>query len=159
MAADGRFGGHYGVGAHRRVWARFAACASATTTPCGTTIGADADHSCATSSMKGSIAIDGISLTVARLTDADFAVSIIPHTRAETTLSLKRVGDEVNLETDMVGKYVERFLGAPLPPPSATVRERRYHPSISDSAWILNEGAPHGREQVIPVQHDRRGAG
>lgn len=71
--------------------------------------------------MKGSIAIDGISLTVARLTDADFAVSIIPHTRAETTLSLKRVGDEVNLETDMVGKYVERFLGAPLPPPSATV--------------------------------------
>ena len=69
---------------------------------------------------KGSITIDGISLTVARLTDADFAVSIIPHTRAETTLSLKRVGDEVNLETDMVGKYVERFLGAPLPPPSAT---------------------------------------
>lgn len=65
--------------------------------------------------MKGSIAIDGISLTVARLTDADFAVSIIPHTRAETTLSLKRVGDEVNLETDMVGKYVERFLAPPSP--------------------------------------------
>ena len=69
---------------------------------------------------KGSIAIDGISLTVARLTAAAFAVSIIPHTRAETTRSLKRGGDEVNLETDMVGKYGERFLGAPLPPPSAT---------------------------------------
>lgn len=60
---------------------------------------------------KGSIAIDGISLTVAKLDDESFSVSIIPHTGAETTLLKKSVGDIVNLENDIVGKYVERPLG------------------------------------------------
>ena len=59
---------------------------------------------------KGSIAIDGISLTVARVDDKSFAVSVIPHTGANTTLLEKKPGDTVNLETDMVGKYVEKLL-------------------------------------------------
>ena len=59
---------------------------------------------------KGSIAIDGISLTIARITEKDFAVSIIPHTGGNTILSQKKVGDKVNLENDIIGKYVQRFL-------------------------------------------------
>ena len=59
---------------------------------------------------KGSVTIDGISLTVARVTDRDFAVSVIPHTSAVTTLGQKRSGDPVNLETDILGKYVEKLL-------------------------------------------------
>ena len=61
---------------------------------------------------KGSIAIDGISLTVAKLEAARFAVSIIPHTGEETTLLEKKVGDKVNLENDIVGKYVQRLLSS-----------------------------------------------
>ncbi len=60
---------------------------------------------------KGSIAIDGISLTVTQVTDTSFSVSLIPHTAKETTLGFKDVGDSVNLETDIIGKYVERMLG------------------------------------------------
>lgn len=60
---------------------------------------------------KGSIAIDGISLTVTEVTDISFSVSLIPHTAKETTLGIKKVGDKVNLETDIIGKYVERMLG------------------------------------------------
>lgn len=59
---------------------------------------------------KGSIAIDGISLTVASLGKQDFSVSVIPHTAAHTTLSQRRAGDTVNLENDCIGKYVERLL-------------------------------------------------
>lgn len=59
---------------------------------------------------KGSVAIDGISLTVAKLTDSSFAVSVIPHTGEETTLLNKKTGDIVNLENDIVGKYVERLM-------------------------------------------------
>lgn len=59
---------------------------------------------------KGSIAIDGISLTVAKLTDDSFSVSVIPHTGEETTLLAKKPGDIVNLENDIVGKYVERLM-------------------------------------------------
>lgn len=59
---------------------------------------------------KGSIAIDGISLTVARVERDNFSVSIIPHTSEETILSEKKLGDTVNLENDIIGKYVERFL-------------------------------------------------
>ena len=64
---------------------------------------------------KGSIAIDGISLTVAKVGMADFAVSIIPHTSSHTALLKKRTGDVVNLENDIVGKYVERLLGRKVP--------------------------------------------
>lgn len=59
---------------------------------------------------KGSICIDGISLTVAEVAKRDFKVSVIPHTAKETTLLIKKVGDLVNLENDIVGKYVQRLL-------------------------------------------------
>lgn len=58
---------------------------------------------------KGSIAIDGISLTVAYVDERVFKVSIIPHTGAETTLLKKKIGDIVNLECDIVGKYIEKL--------------------------------------------------
>ena len=59
---------------------------------------------------KGSIAIDGISLTVAKVTDDSFSVSIIPHTASVTILGTKKTGDIVNLENDIVGKYVEKLM-------------------------------------------------
>ena len=59
---------------------------------------------------KGSVAIDGISLTVAKVTDTTFSVSLIPHTAKETLLGHKKAGDTVNLENDVVGKYIEHFL-------------------------------------------------
>jgi riboflavin synthase len=59
---------------------------------------------------RGSIAIDGISLTVARETKNQFTVAIIPYTRDHTNLRAKKAGDSVNLEFDMLGKYVVRFL-------------------------------------------------
>jgi riboflavin synthase len=61
---------------------------------------------------KGSITVDGVSLTVASVTDDAFSVSLIPTTLALTTLGHKRVGDVVNLEVDVIAKYVERLLGA-----------------------------------------------
>lgn len=60
---------------------------------------------------KGSVAIDGISLTVAVVSDGFFKVSVIPHTQNETTLLMKKTGDSVNLECDIIGKYVEKMLG------------------------------------------------
>lgn len=62
---------------------------------------------------KGSITIDGISLTVASVTEKEFQVSIIPHTQANTILADRVVGDLVNLETDIIGKYVEKLLTGP----------------------------------------------
>ena len=58
---------------------------------------------------KGSIAIDGISLTVAKVGSNNFSVSVIPHTSKVTSLSQKGIGALVNLENDMIGKYIERF--------------------------------------------------
>jgi riboflavin synthase len=60
---------------------------------------------------KGSITIDGISLTVNRVDDYSFAVALIPHTVDKTTLASRRIGDKVNLEVDVIGKYVEKLLG------------------------------------------------
>ena len=60
---------------------------------------------------KGSITIQGVSLTVARVDDRSFAVSLIPHTQAATTLHQAHVGDRVNLENDIIAKYVEKLLG------------------------------------------------
>ena len=107
MPADGRFGGHIvaghvdGIGTIRNitrdetaVWYQIAA----------------APDVLRYIVEKGSITIDGISLTVARVSDADFSVSIIPHTQANTILADKKVGDVVNLETDIIGKYVEKLL-------------------------------------------------
>jgi riboflavin synthase len=59
---------------------------------------------------KGSVAIDGISLTVNEAGADSFSVNIIPHTAAQTTLNHKRVGDEVNIETDLICRYLERLL-------------------------------------------------
>lgn len=61
---------------------------------------------------KGSIAIDGVSLTVAYVDDRVFKVSIIPHTKDATTLLRKKAGTEVNLECDMIGKYIEKLMGS-----------------------------------------------
>ncbi len=59
---------------------------------------------------KGSLAVDGISLTVAEVTETDFTLSLIPHTVANTTLGFKKTGQTVNIEVDMIGKYVEKLL-------------------------------------------------
>lgn len=61
---------------------------------------------------KGSVALDGISLTVATVTAADFTVSLIPHTREVTNLRAKRTGSRLNIETDIIGKYVEKLMAA-----------------------------------------------
>lgn len=108
MAADGRFGGHIvsghidGTGkikTYRKeenaVWVEIE------TTPEVLRLIVE----------KGSICIDGISLTVASVSHTGFQVSVIPHTGEETTLLKKRPGDLVNLENDVVGKYVEKLLG------------------------------------------------
>ena len=60
---------------------------------------------------KGSVALDGISLTVARVGTTDFTVSLIPHTRTVTNLGAKRVGSPLNIETDILGKYALKLLG------------------------------------------------
>ena len=59
---------------------------------------------------KGSVTIDGISMTLNEVTDHTFTLCVIPHTTKITTLGLKQVGDHVNLESDLIGKYVERLL-------------------------------------------------
>jgi riboflavin synthase len=59
---------------------------------------------------KGSIAVDGVSLTVNRCEASEFSVAVIPHTWEKTNLRAKRIDDRVNLETDLIGKYVERLL-------------------------------------------------
>jgi riboflavin synthase len=61
---------------------------------------------------KGSIAVDGISLTVAGVKRGGFRIWIIPHTFEVTSLRARKVGDAVNLETDLIGKYVEKFISA-----------------------------------------------
>ena len=107
MAADGRFGGHIvsghidGTGTiieyrkeNNATWVRIAAS--------GEILNLIVE--------KGSVAVDGISLTVASVSDTDFQVSVIPHTGSETTLLSKKTGDIVNLENDIIGKYVQKLL-------------------------------------------------
>ena len=74
---------------------------------------------------KGSVAIDGISLTVAAVGEREFSISAIPHTVRQTVLHHRRKGDLVNLETDIIGKYIEKLLqpGAPQPKESAITRD------------------------------------
>ena len=119
MAANGRFGGHIvaghvdGLGTVRRIekddnaiWFTIAA---------GPEILRYVVE-------KGSITIDGISLTVARVDADSFAISAIPHTVAVTVLADRKVGDPVNLETDIIGKYVEKLLRpAPEAPQQASI--------------------------------------
>ena len=77
---------------------------------------------------KGSITVEGVSLTINEVTDRGFSVAIIPHTARVTTLGIKQVGDTVNLESDLIGKYVERLLQerGQLPPKSEIVIDRDY---------------------------------
>ncbi len=108
MAAGGRFGGHMvaghidGTGMVKKI--------EKDETAVWYTIQAE-PHILRYVVEKGSIAIDGISLTVARVSSDDFAVSVIPHTQKETTLTDRKVGDLVNLECDIVGKYIEKLCG------------------------------------------------
>lgn len=107
MAADGRFGGHIVsghvdgtgtiIGMHREenaVWVTISAEPSIMKFIVE----------------KGSVCLDGISLTVAKVGATDFSVSVIPHTGEETTILRKKVGSPINIENDVVGKYVERLL-------------------------------------------------
>lgn len=107
MAANGRFGGHI-VAGHIDGTGKIKSM-----TPEGNavlvTIGAE-PAILRYIVEKGSIAIDGISLTVAKISHSDFTVSLIPHTAGETTLLLHRPGEIVNLETDIIGKYTEKLL-------------------------------------------------
>ena len=61
---------------------------------------------------KGSVAVDGVSLTLVEVEESRFSVALIPHTLAQTTLGIKRPGDAVNLETDLMAKYVQKYLSA-----------------------------------------------
>lgn len=107
LAANGRFGGHFvtghidGVGQIRRYERQ------------------GADHLLEISAppeilryvvKKGSVAVDGISLTVADVARTQFRIWIIPHTHEATNLKTRKAGDAVNVETDLLGKYVERFV-------------------------------------------------
>lgn len=107
MAANGRFGGHI-VSGHIDGTARIKACFDD---------GNAKWYEIAAGSelldgivMKGSVAIDGISLTVSKVSAQSFSVSIIPHTLDATVLKNKRPGDVVNIETDVIGKYVKQFV-------------------------------------------------
>ena len=62
---------------------------------------------------RGSVALDGVSLTIAEIDDDSFSVSLIPHTRQVTALNEKRLGASVNIENDVIGKYVEKLLRSP----------------------------------------------
>ncbi|MBR0382337.1 MAG: riboflavin synthase [Eubacterium sp.] len=107
MAADGRFGGHI-VAGHIDGTGRII---SMTKDDNAVWITIDTDASILKYIIdKGSITIDGISLTVAAVTNENFSVSVIPHTADSTTLLEKKPGDTVNLENDMIGKYVEKLL-------------------------------------------------
>lgn len=79
---------------------------------------------------KGSVAVDGISLTVAAVTPEDFSVSVIPHTLSCTVLKERCPGDTVNLETDLIGKYIERLCLAP--------RQPQYHTQRKESVITEN---------------------
>lgn len=75
---------------------------------------------------KGSITIDGISLTVAKVGQGSFSVSVIPHTAAVTVLSERKTGSVVNLENDIIGKYVEKLLAPAAVPEKKSVIDRDY---------------------------------
>lgn len=113
MAAGGRFGGHI-VSGHIDGTGRLAALRRDDNAVWYTVEAAPSLLRYVVE--KGSITMDGVSLTVARVEADRFSVSLIPHTAAVTVLGRKRPGDVVNLETDVIGKYVEKLL---LPRPKA----------------------------------------
>ena len=120
MAADGRFGGHVVQGHVDGV----GVLSDRATLPDGSTRMTFTPPRALLRYVveKGSITVDGISLTVASLDDAagTFAVAVIPHTLSVTTLGPKHPGDPVNLEVDVLAKYVERLLATTQPDESTT---------------------------------------
>lgn len=110
MAADGRFGGHIvsghidGTGVVQRIAADDNAIWYSVSAP---------ESIMRYVIEKGSVALDGISLTVAKVEAGAFSVSVIPHTQQQTNLALKRVGDVINIENDLIGKYVEKLILTP----------------------------------------------
>lgn len=72
---------------------------------------------------KGSVTVDGVSLTVIQAGDTEFGVSLIPHTAAQTTLGYKKPGDTVNLETDILARYIGRFLSRRFGSPVGTAED------------------------------------
>ena len=82
---------------------------------------------------KGSVALDGISLTVTEVTSQDFTVSLIPHTREVTILGERKAGDPINIENDVIGKYVERFLTVSQP-------EKQEKNSALTAEFLLQNG-------------------
>ena len=108
MPADGRFGGHI-VQGHVDGVGRVAAIDSRSDFADYTF---EVPAALATQMVeKGSVAVDGISLTLVRVSATSFQVMLIPHTLAVTTLGRRKVGDEVNIETDVLAKYVAKLIG------------------------------------------------
>jgi len=107
MRADGRWGGHFVTG-HVDGTGRVSGLrADGLQTTLGVTL---PEALLATVVEKGSVALDGVSLTVAAIRGATVEVAMIPHTREHTVLGHARPGDRVNVETDMLGKYIVQFL-------------------------------------------------
>ncbi|MEK3808213.1 riboflavin synthase [Bacillus sp. FSL H8-0547] len=107
MAAGGRFGGHFVTGHVDGTGTIIRKRPSANAVYYDIKTSRDLTSSLV---MKGSIAIDGISLTIFGLENEQVTVSIIPHTLSETVLGGKEAGDVVNIECDMLGKYVKKFI-------------------------------------------------
>ena len=107
LAADGRFGGHIVQGHVDGV----GTVVALERTPTGATLTVEAPDDLGRYLVeKGSVAVDGVSLTVARLDRTTFDVALVPHTLAATTLGDLAAGDPVNLEADVIAKYVESML-------------------------------------------------
>ena len=85
---------------------------------------------------KGSVAMDGISLTINTRESESFSVSVIPHTARLTTIGFKNKGDRVNIETDMIGKYVERFITGT----TGRSKENRSKQGSIDQAYLVKTG-------------------
>lgn len=85
---------------------------------------------------KGSVAVDGVSLTINACEAGRFSVQIIPHTAGVTTIGTKQNGDPVNIETDLIGKYVERFLRGE----SAPNGDKTHEPSGIDREFLVKSG-------------------
>ncbi|MFE6970130.1 riboflavin synthase [Isoptericola sp. NPDC057653] len=109
LAADGRFGGHVVQGHVDGVGTVLARTPGTQWEVVEVALPADLARYVVA---QGSIAVDGVSLTVVAAGDASFTVSLIPETRARTTLGLRGVGEQVNLEVDVLSKYVERHLAS-----------------------------------------------
>jgi riboflavin synthase len=108
MGANGRFGGHFVTGHVDAVGHIAKREPKANAIYIDITFPTEYSH---LTLYKGSIALDGTSLTIFGVSDHTVTVSIIPHTAKESVLGLKKIGDKVNIEFDMIGKYLHSFMG------------------------------------------------